>query len=339
MEARGLALTRTSRCWQALAGREFASCQGPGAIAGCCKGAAGWSIPLVMLARTPDVYCIGSQKAATTWLYRCMESHPQVFTSPYKEVHYFDSLYVGVHRGIHVARINKSKAHFVQAESGRSALGRFARRLVLSPKRRRAERRMRWWMAQEGKPIDDDWYRAIFAGAKPGQKVFDVTPAYAVLPPQGVAHVKRLSPAGKVMIILRDPVDRAFSHAKMLVHKDNQAVSDERLFAYATKLVVRSRNDYCGILDRWQAEFSESQFRVYFYEQVQQAPLAFLEDVCGFYGIEFNKKYFPLARKVVYRGPGWGMSEALKARLVEYYRPAITGICERFPEQTREWLR
>ena len=34
--------------------------------------------------------CIGAQKSGTTWLARILSSHPELFMSPVKELHYFD---------------------------------------------------------------------------------------------------------------------------------------------------------------------------------------------------------------------------------------------------------
>jgi hypothetical protein len=38
----------------------------------------------------PDFLCIGAQKSGTSWLQRNMETHPQVWLPPIKEVHYLD---------------------------------------------------------------------------------------------------------------------------------------------------------------------------------------------------------------------------------------------------------
>src|SRR5438309_7414307 len=40
----------------------------------------------------PDFLCVGAQKAGTTWLYRELESHPDFWMPPLKELHYFDQL-------------------------------------------------------------------------------------------------------------------------------------------------------------------------------------------------------------------------------------------------------
>lgn len=46
--------------------------------------------------RGPDFLGIGAQRAATTWLFECLDRHPDIFVPCEKEVHYFDEKY---HRG------------------------------------------------------------------------------------------------------------------------------------------------------------------------------------------------------------------------------------------------
>src|SRR2546423_4071056 len=40
----------------------------------------------------PDFLCIGAQKAGTSWLYHQLNSHPDFWMPPVKELRYFDSL-------------------------------------------------------------------------------------------------------------------------------------------------------------------------------------------------------------------------------------------------------
>ncbi len=40
----------------------------------------------------PDFLCVGAQKAGTTWLYQQLDSHPDFWMPPIKELHYFDEL-------------------------------------------------------------------------------------------------------------------------------------------------------------------------------------------------------------------------------------------------------
>jgi hypothetical protein len=40
----------------------------------------------------PDFLCIGAHKAGTTWPYQQLNSHPDFWTPPVKELHYFDQM-------------------------------------------------------------------------------------------------------------------------------------------------------------------------------------------------------------------------------------------------------
>src|SRR3954453_13745340 len=40
----------------------------------------------------PDFLCIGAHKAGSTWLYQQLDSHPDFWMPPVKELHYFDEL-------------------------------------------------------------------------------------------------------------------------------------------------------------------------------------------------------------------------------------------------------
>src|ERR1700756_1724896 len=40
----------------------------------------------------PDFLCVGIHKGGTTWLYQQLDSHPDFWMPPLKELHYFDQL-------------------------------------------------------------------------------------------------------------------------------------------------------------------------------------------------------------------------------------------------------
>src|ERR1700755_1134451 len=40
----------------------------------------------------PDFLCVGVHKGGTTWLYQQLDSHPDFWMPPFKELHYFDQL-------------------------------------------------------------------------------------------------------------------------------------------------------------------------------------------------------------------------------------------------------
>ena len=62
------------------------------------------------------------------------------------------------------------------------------------------------------------WYRQQFADAKPGQRCGEITPYY-VFHPQAPQRIHALLPKVKLILLLRDPVERAlsqFAHSRRL---------------------------------------------------------------------------------------------------------------------------
>jgi hypothetical protein len=54
------------------------------------------------------------------------------------------------------------------------------------------------------------WYRQQFAGARPNQRCGEITPYY-LFHPEAPARIQRLQPQVRLMVLLRDPVERALS--------------------------------------------------------------------------------------------------------------------------------
>lgn len=65
----------------------------------------------------------------------------------------------------------------------------------------------------------EDWNKELPSASKDGQLIGDKTPAY-LFHEQVAAQMKALAPDIKIIVELRDPVDRAYSHYKMLRRKD-----------------------------------------------------------------------------------------------------------------------
>lgn len=46
-----------------------------------------------MRPKIPNFFLVGSQKSATTWIYRCLVEHPQIYLPANDEIHFFDIHY------------------------------------------------------------------------------------------------------------------------------------------------------------------------------------------------------------------------------------------------------
>ena len=117
----------------------------------------------------PKFLCIGARKAGTTWLWFNLRSHPRVWLTPQKEIHYFDrrppslaERLFGRRYHLRAARVHLRQTLVAQWRCWSPDDLRWAARHCLSPR-------------------DDAWYRSLFPdddGLTTG-KIFRLRPAVA----------------------------------------------------------------------------------------------------------------------------------------------------------------
>ena len=131
----------------------------------------------------PDFICVGPAKSGTTWIYDMLSAAPGYWLPPVKEIGYFGG---GAQPARDAALRRWRESDFIPAEDAAWA-ARFA----------------------DG-PRDDAWYRSLFEPA--GDRLTgDISPAYCWLPPEGMAHVNRVASHARILLLVRDPVERAMS--------------------------------------------------------------------------------------------------------------------------------
>jgi len=71
-------------------------------------------------AKLPTFLGIGAPRAGTTWLHANLKKHPEIWLTPVKEIHYFDSLQRGNARGPFYKRhLRKRARRYVTRETYR----------------------------------------------------------------------------------------------------------------------------------------------------------------------------------------------------------------------------
>lgn len=161
-----------------------------------------------------------------------------------------------------------------------------------------------------------DWYRQTFFGGWRGQPaVGEARPSHLLLP-FVVPRIRECLPQCRLVAILRDPVERAFSHwwLKRCVSQEDLSFEDalsenlERLEAgnhlegkegeWLWRSHVSPERDnvslrvyldcghYAEQLERYMAIFSRSQIKVFLYEELQNDPRALLSKLYSFIGVD-----------------------------------------------------
>lgn len=221
----------------------------------------------------PNLLCIGAQKAGTTWLHAMLSQHPGVFRAPLKEVHFFDSVHC-----------RKDK------RSARRNVKRSIRKIIRSYKENaetQDEKHLNWLrsLAVPKRIFTVDWYEQVFSGpGSEGKVAFEVTPAYSILPHEGIIDVRNVLGEVPIVYIIRDPFDRMLSQLRMSASRkfgDAPISETEWLFLYKA---LKERGDYKTYIPRWLSVFPENNIHFIPFKKISSEPenvMRFVESLAG----------------------------------------------------------
>lgn len=273
--------------------------------------------------------CIGAQKSGTTWLARVLATHPDLFVTPVKEIHYFD----------HVAGITEH----LSDKKRRSRFRKYHQRLWTQWGRFREHKsQWGWYRHYMSSPIDDRWYRGLFQHR--GEKRFagEITPEYAILGTKGLAHIKRLAPDARVIFIMRNPVARTWSqvlHQCRVRGLDANRQSTEAIVAMLTEQRFGELGDYAATLDDMAATFRPDQTLALFYEDVHQDRQKALEQVCRFIGTSFSPDYFSELGRRFNSSQEAALPDPVRSHLRKIYRPQVEAVRRRVGRIPPAWAK
>jgi hypothetical protein len=239
----------------------------------------------------PHFVGIGAPRCGTTWVFKMLRLHPEIWI-PWKELHYFDSADPATESGYDVEsrrfRLQHGWHYILRRLAVHSVPGAaaFTRRYV--PLRAVHAPGYRWsarYLLGRASPA---WYAELFRdGASRGLRCGEITPAYFMLSADGIRRFATLLPAVRVFLLLRNPVDWAWSGLCKDIRaagRDPARLSTDELIARCPVPTGHSRADFGANLRRWQENFPREQLMIGFYDEIHREPVAFLERLCTFIG-------------------------------------------------------
>ena len=281
---------------------------------------------------TPTVlFCVGATKAGTSWLYRHLHRHPDCHLRSIKELHYFDMLESGTQR------------RFRKLLRERIALLRAA--IADGNPRPSLERQLRdalEWKAvigAEGENLDAYLgYLSEGRGARP--LVADITPAYALLPEARLHRMSEVAPRTRFLYLLRDPVARLWSQARMLAARRMGDIAEFPALAArmmetmlsAIRDGVRDREDYIGAISRLRAAVAPDRLLIQFQEEMMTLPG--LSRLQAFLGISDLAGDF---EHRVHEGTPLALPDDLRARARVALSSQYEFVARHFPDLPGNW--
>src|SRR4030095_9276961 len=191
----------------------------------------------------PDFLCVGVHKGGTTWLYQQLDSHPDFWMPPIKELHYFDQL-SRVQRLASPRRRDERDLYFLESLDSLSA-----------------------------KPyMDLENYGRLFE-PKGSLLSGDISPNYSTLSSTLIRQIVEYVPNLKVIFIARDPVERFWSHLSMEVHyrqiEPFDATNINQIHRNLLRRGMRLRSYPSTVVARWKRYVHPERFRIYFFDDLQ----------------------------------------------------------------------
>ena len=171
----------------------------------------------------------------------------------------------------------------------------------------------------------------------------DITPAYSRLDDSAVEYVNTLLPVARIIFLLRNPVERAWSHAVMdlVKHQGRQFedVTDSEFIAHFESTASRLRISYVEVIDRWQRIFGEGHLFVGFFEQISEDPACLINEVSQFLGTRQGVKVLPVSicQQRVNPGRGEHPRAGCRTHLESMYRSEIEELSLRFGKYPQRW--
>jgi hypothetical protein len=202
----------------------------------------------------PGLLYLGPQRTGSTWLHANLSRHPEVHLHRDKETFYFSTL----------SRPDAPRYRFDcledYLESFREGMG------TCLLKNYHALRRC------------GSFYRPRVRG--------DFTASYGMLDENVIAAIFHLRPDVRGIMLVRDPVERAWSHAKKdLVRGRDRAADDAELLAFIRSPDQLARADYRATIARWTRHLAPGHLFVAPYSRIGTDPEALLDEISAFLGI------------------------------------------------------
>lgn len=288
----------------------------------------------------PDFLGIGAPRAGTTWLWVNLGKHPNIWMPPRKELHYFDRSLMYPSPS-HLACSSVVRRLFGGEKHNREYKIKLLKALysnILQP----SWNSLKWnWKYFFGK-YNDRWYASLFKQGNDKVKG-EITPAYSLLEESDVERIGELIPKVKIIYLLRNPIDRAWSTICYREKTENRTLTSLPLPELANIMIrpsLLSRSNYLKTLSIWRKYFPERQIFIGFYEELQHRPKELLLRIFEFLGVSSAEKYITdSAFNRVNASPQKKMPRELKIYLAKRYNSQIKELSSMIGGNTIYWMR
>lgn len=197
----------------------------------------------------PNFLVIGAAKSGTTSLYNYLKQHPSIYLSPIKETNFFAANFVD-------NQPNLEELNYTPKQ---------AKKLIF--------------------PVTNlEAYQQLFDQVAPNQTaVGEASPLY-LTSLIAAEKIKSHVPNAKLIAILRNPIDRAYSGYQMQLRNSDESRSFTSNLN-VEEIYIRT-GFYYDQLKRYFDVFDRSQIKVFLFEEFKQKPIEIMQEIFQFIDVD-----------------------------------------------------
>ena len=242
-----------------------------------------------------DFIGIGAQKSGTTWLFNCLNQIDQFTLPPQKEFHYFS-------KNPKYPSPNHLSSFWSQTFHHKKS---FLKKLLKKPSFWNGKNfyLSSFFLKKLFLEKNDKWYLSNFENLN--GFTGEITPAYSMLDEKDIKHMYELLPDVKLIFLVRNPIDRAWSAYKSIHKKEltkSSSLDNQKIIKYMKENGQILRSNYMRTIDLYSKSFQDNQILVCFFDAITNHPELLIKDIadhiCGkdkiiINHLNFNKKVNP----------------------------------------------
>lgn len=230
------------------------------------------------LTKFPDFLLVGPQRTGTTWLFRNLSIHPQVYMPLEKELYYWNNLEYPEYHPASLPPVSQELGWYLKWFD------------VPEDEARTREAQCQEMFGCSYEPLVRGEASATYAAA---------------LHEQMIGEILTFNPGIKIIVFVRDPIERAWSHAKKDLSKVPKRplddIREDEWIAYFRRPYVESCGRFPQILDKWQSCVPAENLIVAPFRDVSERPGELLAKICESIGVSSAPEYLSVRAKSAFQ--------------------------------------
>ena len=281
----------------------------------------------------PQAVCVGPMKTSTTWLYRQLQSVPEIWMCPVKELHFLDYMNESVDSPSPIqAQGYQRKLHILQSN---------IQRIMQTDHvtREDVERLKTFAQAALADRFDYDWYESFYEKAPEDKLIIEIAPTYSfATDPNVQLFAKYIGQATKIIFILRNPIDRWLSQGRF----DLKVAIDQKLTEQTVPFVAellskkwRQIGGYKEYIETWEKHFPNLIF--IYHDELHASDGTGVLQICESLNVPANITGFRDFEKRVNSQGNSDFPIALRTWVASEHMDELEWLASRFGERAEQW--